>query len=829
MIGFDKRKCSPNRYFGSQFILLFRSSTMKKAYSFLFILILPALAFSQSLTVKGKLTDDKSTPVGFATVMLKTKDSSYGNTLTDTAGNFTLSAPAAGTYFLRITAIGFSELLTEPFELNAAAPVKDIASLKLKSESKDLANVTVTALRPTITQLADRMVVSIEGTAMAQGNTAYTLLSKAPGVFVDAEGNIQLNGSSGVTIMIDGRRSYLSARELRNMLESMPAENIKNIEIITNPSSKYDAEGTAGILNINLKKNTQQGINGSVYTNYSYNFYSQHNVSGGGNINFKSGRWNAFLSSDVGRRTGGRNATFTRIFRGTTDTYFDQTATGSYLNTGPPTLRAGADYTLNADHSIGFVAGYVTNTGKQEFLTDTYIGSVPGHPQQLIEADNYSSNTYRNFTGNLHYVGKLDTLGMTLSTDLDYVKITNRGEAFLNNYFTDLSSGTMTPDILYNNTPNGYDIYSARIDFTKPFSAKTKIEAGAKASSILSDNDYRFYFNNGHKVIDISRTNHFKYNEQIYAAYLNWHRTLSKKISMQVGLRAEQTQSLGNSITTGIKTKREYTDLFPSFFLQHAVSDNYGINYTYTRRLTRPNYGNLNPFRAYRDPYTWYEGNTGLRPEYTHVFTMAHSIKKTYFINLSYSHTEDAMSEIPIVFAEDTLTVYTTGNISTRHLASLNVIAPVKITKKWDTQNTVYLYYNGYTTNSNNGLLENDQVTFWAQSRHNFQLPKEIKMELTFMYRSAAAGGLYHMLPVHRVDLAFKKTVMKKKLDLTINANDIFKGFTYKWEADINGNVNNFDQYFRLRSVGASIRYNFSKGQKTNIKQRTTIDELNRM
>lgn len=793
------------------------------------MMFLPAFIWAQTISVKGRLVDDKSIPLSYATVILKNNDSSFAVSLTDSTGAFLLSVPKPGTYWLRITAIGFAEMITDPFELSMQYPSKDFGSLVLKAQNKNMDNVTITALRPTIIQLPDRMVVSVEGTTMAAGNNAFTLLSKAPGVFIDAEGNIQLNGSSGVTIMIDGRRTYLSARELRNMLESMPAENIKNLEIITNPSAKYDAEGTSGILNINLKKNTQQGVNGSIYTSYNYNFYQQHNVSAGGSINFKSGRWNSFLNTDIGRRAGGRNATFTRIFKGNTTTYFDQTAIGNYENQGPPTIRTGTDYTFNDRHSVGFVAGFVTNTAHMEFLTETLIGNNRSQPTQFIDADNFSSNTYKNFTGNLHYSGKLDTLGTLLSTDLDYVKITNNGEAFLNNYFTDLTTGQQTKDMLYNNTPNGYDIYSLRIDFTRPLNSKHKIEAGIKASSIFSDNDYRFYFNNGTRELDPTRTNHFKYDEKIYAAYFNWTGPISKKLTLQTGLRAEQTRSLGNSITTGMVTSRKYTNLFPSIFLQQKVNDNYGINYSYSRRLTRPNYGSLNPFRAYRDPFTWYEGNTQLRPQYTHLFAISQVIKKMYSINLNYHRTTDVMAEVPILFVEDTLTVYTTGNLNINNYVTLSGVGPLKIMKRWDTQNSVYLYYNQFSTNSNNGMLENDQLTLWFQTIHTITLPKDLRVEMTFMYRSAAASGLYHMASIHRFDLAFKKSLMKKKIDLTVNANDIFKGFRYYWKTDINGNVNDFDQYFRLRTVGISLRYNFSKGQKASVKQRNAVEELNRM
>ncbi|MGI8599159.1 MAG: TonB-dependent receptor domain-containing protein, partial [Chitinophagaceae bacterium] len=522
-----------------------------------------------------------------------------------------------GTYFLKISAIGFVDKKTEAFELASTSLSKRFEIITLQEDVKTLREVSVTALRPSIEQKADRLVVSVEGTAMAAGNTAFAVLSRAPGVFVDAEGNIQLNGSSGVTIMLDGKLTYLSARDLRTMLEGMSAENLKNIESITNPSAKYDAEGTSGIININLKKNTQQGINGSVYTGYNYNF-SNHGYSAGGNINFKSGKWNSFLNLDFSRRVGGREATFTRIFYGTNKTtYFDQVATGNFSAIGPPSVRAGADYNINDRHSVGFTTNLAANNSTSDFLTETFIGSTPGRPTQFIDADNFSDNEWRNFTINGHYAGKFDTLGTNFSTDIDFVKIRSHNQQHFYNYFTDLNLNQTTQDFLYTDIPSGFDIYSAKIDFAKPFTKDHKMEIGAKASRVVSDNDSRFYFNNSTLVLDPRRTNHFNYKENIYAAYVNFNGKLNNQFIMQAGLRAEKTESIGNSFTTGQVTPRDYLNFFPSIFLQQKISPDYGLNYSYSRRLTRPNYGNLNPFIAYRDPYTYIQGNPYLRPQYT--------------------------------------------------------------------------------------------------------------------------------------------------------------------------------------------------------------------
>jgi hypothetical protein len=705
---------------------------------------------------------------------------------------------------------------------------KELGSLKMEIDDKAMTNVNILSMRPTIVQKADRMVVNVEGTAMAAGNTAYDVLSKAPGIFIDQDGNIQLNGRTGVTVMIDGRLTYLSPRDLRTLLEGMPAENLKNLEIITNPSAKYDAEGVTGILNINLRKNTLRGMNGSVYSGYNYNF-KQHGYSVGGNINFKTNRWNSFLNVDLASRAGGREATFTRIFYAPGNTtYFNQTAYGNFRVQGPPSIRIGTDYSLNDRNTIGAMLNYTRNNGRSDFLTDTYIGSDPKNPSQFIIADNYNKNAYRNLTGNIHYTSKLDTLGSNFSVDLDYVRINNKGEGNFYNYFTDLSNNEVTEDFLYTYIPNGYDIYSARTDFAFHRKNEQVWEFGAKAAHVISDNDSRFYFNNNGLQLDPNRTNHFKYEETIVAAYLNSKGNISKSLSYQVGLRAENTNSNGQLITTGVTNKREYLDFFPSLFLQQKVNKNYGINYSYSRRLTRPNYGNLNPFRYYRDPYTWVEGNPFLRPQYTHSFSVAQVLKGLYNLTVSYQLTKDMMSEIPILDVDETTTTYTTGNMDKGHSVAVNAVGPVRLGKKWDSQNTLLLSYSKYDILSNNGPLTNDQVFFMAQSNHTILLPKDFRLEVNLLFRGPAAAGLYRMASMHRVDLAIKKPLFNKKLDVTMNVSDLFKGFRYKWSTDINGNVNDFDQYFRIRAIAISLRYNFSKGQKVETKKRNAVDEVQR-
>jgi outer membrane receptor protein involved in Fe transport len=684
-------------------------------------------------------------------------------------------------------------------------------------------------MRPTITQLADRMVINVQGTAMAAGNNAFGVLSKSPGVFIDPEGAIQLNGRGGVTVMIDGRLTYLSARDLRNLLESTPAENIKSIEIITNPSSKYDAEGTAGIINIVFKKNVLQGTNGTVTATYSTNL-KQHFYGAGLTLNHKSGRWNSFLISDFNRRGSGREATFTRVFRNNNaTTYFDQTATSNWANIGPPSLRLGTDFTINEKHSVGFIASYFTNTVHADFITQNWIGPAPKLPAQFVAADNYNSNTLKNGVVNVHYSGKLDTLGSTLSADIDFARIRNEGDGNFYNTFNRLSDGQKTTDNLYTYTPNGFDISSGKIDFAKALNKKHKLETGGRISRVISDNDFRFYFNNNGLVLDPQRTNYFHYQESIYAGYLNWSVTVSKNTSVQAGLRAEQTVARGQSYTTGEVNDRNYLDFFPSVFLQHKLSDNYNITANYSRRLTRPNYGSLNPFRSYRDPYTWTVGNPYLRPQYTNLVNITQTFKKIYILQLFYQYTKDVMIELPMPDNVNNVTVYTTGNVDDSYSYGLSAIIPVKLAKKWDTRNTAQLSYSRYTTVQNNEPLVNDQLFYYIQSAHTILLPKDFRTEATFLYRGPAAAGLYHQQAMYRIDLAFNKSFGKKKFDVAVNINDLTKGWRFRWAANYGGNVNEFDQYLRWRTIGVTLRYKFSKGQKAEVRQRTGPDELNRL
>jgi hypothetical protein len=716
------------------------------------------------------------------------------------------------------------------FEITSTTFNKDFGTITLKEDARMLKEVKVQALRPTIVNHADKMVVSVEGTALAAGNTAYEVLLKSPGVFVDQDGNIQLNGKAGVRILIDGKLTYLSGKELQTMLQGMAAENLKDLEIITNPSAKYDAEGTAGIININLKKNTLSGINGSVYGGYQYN--QQHAFSTGGNMNVKKGRWNSFVNADMARRIFIRDAHLYREFNtAESSTRFKQTVKQKDVRLAP-SLRLGTDYDLIKNHSLGVMANLVYQDMNSNFRSDLTENHQNSAVNKRVLTNNLIDGIFANGTINAHYVGKLDTLGTTLAADLDYVRLYDRDDAGYNNRFIYLSN--TRPDSLValaSENPSKFSIYAAKIDYTKPYSKSTKLEAGAKASHVVSDNDMRFFeVADNTQISDVLRSNHFVYRENIYAAYATLSTGFGEKWKLQGGLRAEKTVAKGHSITNDSVNTRNYLDWFPSVFVMQKVNKDYQVTYNYSRRINRPSYGSLNPSIFYIDPYTSAQGNSYLRPQYTHSFQVAQSFKSTYNLTIGYMVTKDLMAEVPVQNVERKTMVFQQLNADKFESINVSVVAPIKFTPKWDMNNSLTVAHHDYTITLNEGQpLHNKQFFMYAQSANNVQLPRNIRLEVNFDYQGPRIYALYRIKQSWALDAGLKRSFLDKKLELSATVTDIFRTRRFAGTTNTNGNVNEIKQYFSQQSLRLNLRYNFNKGEKFEAKKRNTnLEELNR-
>ncbi|WP_242929074.1 outer membrane beta-barrel family protein [Pontibacter vulgaris] len=797
----------------------------------LLITVLPQAGIAQvSGFLTGAVKDEQGQPVGFANVALLEASNSkvINGTTADAEGRFQIKSPAKGTYFLRFNFLGYVQLNSEPFEVTGESFTKDFGSTTLKENAQVLQVVEVQAMRPTIVAYADKMVVNVEGTALAGGSSAYEVLSNSPGVWIDQNGDLKLNGKAGVKVMINNKLVQINGKELQNLLQSMSGDNIKELEIITNPSAKYDAEGASGIININLKKHKDIGLNGSLHAGYQYNELNGYTT--GAEVNYKKGPWNSFAGFDFAERATLRINKMQRTFQGQQDGGLNQNLREEGTRT-VSTLRLGSDIDLNQQHSIGFLADISVYNTKNQIKTLAKL--TDGNPENdlLINALNNGRSDNQNSAINLHYLGKLDTLGTTFSADFDYVRLYSQSDATFVNRLESLAelADASVSRLLYDN-PNNYDIYAAKADFSKAIGKAGKLELGAKASRVISDNELKFYEEtDGEMHPDAKRSNHFIYKENILAGYASFSTVIGSKLSIQAGLRAEQTFAEGNSVTMAQKTEKNYLNLFPTLFVQHSVNDNYQVSYSYSRRVNRPQYSDLNPFIFYIDPYSWVVGNPYLKPQYTNAFNVTQTISQRYNVVVGYSVTKDFIAEIPQQNAADKTTYFQQQNVEDMKSFNATFIVPVQVSPKWQMNNTATGLFQKFTKELEGQLQANEQLTFMLQSNHSIQMPKDVKIEVNAGYQGPMAYGLYRINANWGIDAGLKHSFMDGKLDLSLGVTDIFKTKRMAGTINIDGNKIKADQYRGTQGFKINLRYSFSQGSEFKSgKKSMNLDEVNR-
>ncbi len=785
-----------------------------------FITLGTAMGQSQpAIRISGKIMGPQAEPVPFANVLARfaQNDSIASMVTSDVEGLFELRLKATGTYTVHISYIGFEDYRSAPIEVQKVPFSYTMPPINLREDALQLEGVEVKGMRPKIVQEADKLVMDVEGSALSGGSSAMEVLERAPGIMVDQEGNILLNGQAGARVMIDGRPTYLSPRELASYLRSMSSSNIKNIEIITNPSSKYDAEGTAGIIDIKLKKNTIEGLNGSLHAGGGYN--GLHIINGGAAVNYKTGNTSGYFNYDHNESRRPRDFFLSREFPGQALFAMRQQADLIESNSSD-NFRFGLDHDINDKHSVGLMLKYVDSRSP---VTLNSLGELLQNNQSgmFVDSKNKVDEHLKQRSANFHYIYKLDSLGSTWSVDMDYSKMV--ADAFSTFDNTLLVNGTPMGEMerLKSENPTGYTIYSAKTDFTKMLAAKRKFEAGLKYSQVISDNDFIFSMANGEQwEVDPARSNHFIYEEQIFAAYTNFNTSLGSRLKLQAGLRLEHTEAEGYSVTLDERTPRRYTDLFPSLFLNHKLSDNYQVNYSMSRRIYRPPYALLNPFLLYADPFTAIQGNPYLLPSYTNSLEISQVFKEAYTFTLGYQRTNNMITEVPFQDNTSQFTVFQQTNLDDMQSFQARLIVPVDITDFWTTNTFGLLVYQRFDANLANFMVNNQIWTGQVQHQHQFTLPGGVRAELSATFRSAAFAGVYRIEEQIWFDAGIRKSFADEKWNLSINFTDLFRTRMMYVSTDFQNQNTVVNQYNGDQAVRISLRYNFSRGEGFQLRSR---------
>ena len=798
---------------------------------FLFLLGLSHVVAQDKSTLSGQVKESSGNGLPFANVSLF--ESVSGNLITgavsDENGKFQISTTASGKAILSVSSIGFITLQSEEIVLRPGMK-KDMGTLEVKEEVSALDEVTVKSSRPEVIIEADKTIINIEGTVMAEGNTALDVIGRSPGVYVDADGNINLNGRSGVIVLLDDRQTYMSAEDLANFLRAMPADNIKSIEVISNPPARFDAEGAAGVLNIRLKKNTYNGTNGNIQLGNQYN--GLYAPFAGATLNIKRGKWTTNASLNYNEWARFNDLEIFRRFQleeGLSE--FDQTARLKLVRKNL-FFSGGADYQIDDKHSVGINLQASNQDGTEDGNSLTDITNPGITDINFLEAINDSESDNKRIFTNLHYVGKLDTLGTKISADVDYTAMEASSLSLLSNqYWINEDLSNLNKDRILTDNNMTYRILTAKTDFTKPLGTGKSLEAGLKGSWVKSDNLLGIQKSVEEEPYSPDpNSNHFIYIENVLAAYASYKSPISDKMDFQLGLRAEYSDITGNSITTNQVNNQQYLDLFPSFYLQHKVSEKYSINYNVNRRITRPYYRMLNPFVFYIDPLTTEEGNPHLKPQYANNFEMSHVIKGTYQFTLSYSRTTDAFGQVMVQEEETRKSTIQMQNFDKEENFSLRMMLPVDITKWWNASNMIHVFNNKYYSMLGDALLNTSQWSYMARSQHNITLPKGFKVEMVGMYLSPFIDGQIKIKGLGWMDAGVTKTFMEDKLSLTVNGTDIFR--TQKFRGNINFDKINTDirQYNNNQGIRVTLRWNFSQGEKFKIDERSgSTEERNRL
>jgi outer membrane receptor protein involved in Fe transport len=787
--------------------------------------------------ITGQVMQTGDKPVEFATItLLKAKDSSLvKGAIADINGQYEFEKVVQGKYLVAAAYVGMTKAYSQPFEIKESTPVK-VAVLTLGTDAKNLKEVNVTAKKPFIEQRADKMIVNVENSIVGAGGTAMEVLEKSPGISIDKDDNINLKGKNGVIIMIDGKLTNMSSQDVAQLLKSMPSSNIEQIELITNPSAKYDAAGNAGIINIKLKKNKAVGTNGNLTVGGAYGLTPKWN--GALNLNHRDEKFNLFGSYNYNHR---ENKQRLGVYRTTTTegqfSIFDQQSERLY-NGDYHGVKVGMDYFINKNNTIGVMvdAGFRNSNEHGDVITK--IGGRES-VDSILRTNTTNDGTWSRWAYNVNYRAVLDTAGRELNVDLDYAYNKEKRGANIHSTIWDaMGKNYMHGDSSRSSQPYNIDIKTVKVDYVHPLAHQAKLEAGLKLSFVTTDNDAKFdSLRNGSWIYDGNRSNHFIYEENVNAAYINFHKQF-KKVSVQLGLRGEQSNVKGNSVTINQVTDTSYFNLFPSVFVGYDVAKNHQLGFSYSRRLQRPNYEDLNPFEVYLDRYTVVAGNPYLKPSYANSIELTHTFKHFLTTSVGYTHTKDKITQIveadKDVVTGDTLSIrYKYLNVATSDMVNLNVSFPLPITKWWSSFTYLSGYVNKYETVVNDRTVNISAGGFMGRTQQTFTLPKDITAEVSFFYlsRQIADEGLFRMKPMCALDFGVSKKVLHKKGTLKLNVNDVLNVQRFRGDFENGGRYTAINSKWESQQVRLSFNYRFGSTSIKAARARKTglEDEQNRV
>ena len=727
--------------------------------------------------------------------------------LTDKEGIFKLALPKPGFYTIGVTFIGYKAHTQDTVlfdESHLSAP-----TILMLPDHTNLQAVTVTTKKPFIVMGTNIITLNVAQSPIAAGSNAYDVIKKAPGV-VEQNDDLSFKGKS-TRILINGRPSNLSGEDLKTMLTNMQASNIERIEILLNPSAKYDAQGGA-VINIILAKNKLYGTNYVLTTGIGTGKYVSENT--GLDVNYRNKNMNLY---------GGYSFEHNQQYYQTNSIRYltaiqlkaDEDDVRKRNNNG---YKLGLDYDINGKKSIGFLLnGYVNYRDRKVDNT-----SILHYDKNVFDSTSMVHTTgksiIKNPSLNIYYKATLDTTGKELTLNADYMHYGKQwNDDFTNNYYDAKGQQYTTPDYLKDNSPAKIKVYSFTADYVQP-TKKGSLEIGVKTSYTITDNDVFWQSNNGTGwLTDQGKTNHFIYKENVNAVYGNYTRTI-KKWNIVTGLRVEQTNTISNSITASQLNKNSYVDFFPNISVGYTKNDNNVFGLSYRKSINRFGFDVVNPFIIYENRYAYSQGNPNIKPEIYHTAEVSYTYKQAYSITLDYMHGIKTLGEIYLAGANNT-TISSYANYNTSNIFYVSFSANKSLTKNWDISlNPMYGYMslkNG-VQNVSSGTNKKRWVS-QVSCNNTFSFNKDWVAELSVMYIGPFQYGSYTTKTMFSTDIGISKTILKNKGNLKLSVSDIFNTLSYNKELNYAGILTDLKNKPESRFINVAFKYKF--GNK-NIKEK---------
>ena len=754
---------------------------MKKLLIVFITLVLAIKSIAQTIetSVSGSTVDTKNVPVESATIsLMKSKDSSIIKiAVSDKAGKFSFTGISFGSYFITTSALSFAKTNSPVFIISENNTTIKVGTLILQELPKNLSAVVVTSKNPLIEQKIDRMVVNVDASVTNVGSTALEVLEKSPGVAVDKDGNISLKGKSSVMVMIDGKPSYLNGAELASLLGSMNSNQLSQIEIMTNPSAKYDAAGNAGVINIKTKKSITQGFNGSVTLNYGQGVYAKTNNSI--MLNYRTSKINTFLNYGYSINKGFMDFDIQRNFFGTTGIKISELDQQSNRinQTQNNNLKLGLDYFINKQTTLGIVTTGFLAPQKQDGFTTSYLKDGNENINSIEKTIRTVDNTWKNGAVNINFHSSFDSRKEDITANFDYLHYDFSGNQNITGLTYNPNQTLQASNYLKNLLPLTIDIYSGRLDYSHSLNNGIKLETGIKSSFVKTNNVSNFFnLSNNNWLTDSLLSNAFNYSENINAAYLNLNKKMGKWM-VQAGVRLENTnyKGLQSSLSQKLDSSfnRNYTSLFPTAFISYEMNGNNQFALSIGRRIDRPAYQELNPFIGFIDKYTYSTGNPFLQPQFSTNIELSHSYKTLLTTTINYSVVHEMINETLI--HKDSVIIRSVGNIGTRYNYGITESATIPFSKWYSATVFANLYQNKYTGEINGYPFNAKQLTLSLNVNNQFSFTNGWSAELSGNYTSRNRDeGQAIILPFGQVSAGIAKQLLNNKASIKFNVRDIF-------------------------------------------------------